>query len=393
MFLDRTSRPQPVGVSFYEGQVEKMAKVLVNCETCGIEFLTPASEIRRGRGRFCSKKCYGKWLSKIKDRKLEKRCSQCGKLFKVKRSRYKIRKFCSIKCCNDSKGVLLTCQYCSKGFKAPPSKGSIRKYCSWECRILAIAVKKYRKVCMHCGKVYFVYKRDEAGTQFCSKECKIKASDIILNCLYCGKQIHVTPSLASKTKYCSKKCMGLDYKKRQVGKQNPNFRDAGHKKCLQCGEVYHSYIKTRKYCSQVCYHKASARSKLVNLERIGGHKYKGGMRDDLGIYVRSAWEANYARYLNWLVSIGEIKEWQYEPDTFEFTGVKKGTRFYTPDFKITNLDNSIEYHEVKGYMDSRSKTKLKRMAKYYPGIKLIVIDGKAYSALAKDVKRLIPEWE
>lgn len=131
----------------------------------------------------------------------------------------------------------------------------------------------------------------------------------------------------------------------------------------------------------------------MNLGRIGGHKYKGGMRDDLGIYVRSSWEANYARYLNWLVSIDEIKEWQYEPDTFEFVDIKRGVRFYTPDFRIMNRDNSIEYHEVKGYMDARSKTKLKRMAKYHPGVKLIVIDGTAYKALAKDVKRLIPEWE
>lgn len=29
-----------------------------------------------------------------------------------------------------------------------------------------------------------------------------------------------------------------------------------------------------------------------------------GMREDIGIYVRSAWEANYARYLNLLVKLG-----------------------------------------------------------------------------------------
>ena len=122
-----------------------------------------------------------------------------------------------------------------------------------------------------------------------------------------------------------------------------------------------------------------------------GHKQ--GKREDLGgLYVRSSWEANYARYLNWLISIGEIDRWEYEPDEFEFTEIKRGTRFYLPDFKVF-IGAEVEYHEVKGWMDKKSKTKLKRMAKYYPEVRVIVIDGDAYRALARDVKRLVPNWE
>ncbi len=124
------------------------------------------------------------------------------------------------------------------------------------------------------------------------------------------------------------------------------------------------------------------------------HYSKSGKREDLGgLYVRSSWEANYARYLTWLVEIGEIASWEYEPDTFEFTKIKRGSRFYTPDFKIINPDNSIEYHEVKGWMDPKSKTKLRRMAKYYPEIKLVLIDGDCYHAIAKQVRKIIPHWE
>ena len=83
----------------------------------------------------------------------------------------------------------------------------------------------------------------------------------------------------------------------------------------------------------------------------------GGKREDLGFYVRSGWEANYARYLKWLVSIRHIARWEYEPETFEFP-VKRGSRFYTPDFKITNLDGTIEFHEVKGWMDQASRTRI-----------------------------------
>lgn len=121
---------------------------------------------------------------------------------------------------------------------------------------------------------------------------------------------------------------------------------------------------------------------------------RGGKREDLSNqYFRSAWEANWARYLTWLKSIGEIRAWEFEVVTFEFAKIKRGTRFYTPDFKVTNKDGSVEYHEVKGYMDQRSATKLKRMAKYYPLTRIVLIDKAAYSSVAKKVSGLIAGWE
>lgn len=119
----------------------------------------------------------------------------------------------------------------------------------------------------------------------------------------------------------------------------------------------------------------------------------GGRRDDLGgQYFRSCWEANWARYLNWLIEQGAIARWEYEAETFEFP-VRRGSRFYTPDFKVWNSDNTIEYHEIKGYMDQRSATKLSRMARYYPQIKIIVIDKSCYGDVARKVGGMIPEWE
>ena len=121
---------------------------------------------------------------------------------------------------------------------------------------------------------------------------------------------------------------------------------------------------------------------------------KGGKRADLGgLYVRSAWEANYARYLNWLVAQGEIEAWEYEPDTFWFHGIKRGTRSYTPDFKIYNNGGTVEYHELKGWMSPKSKTQLKRMARYHPAVKIVLIDADAYRSIARQIKRLIPHWE
>ena len=120
---------------------------------------------------------------------------------------------------------------------------------------------------------------------------------------------------------------------------------------------------------------------------------KGGKREDLDdMYFRSSWEANYARYLNFLVDNGEIISWKYEVDRFDFP-VERGTREYTPDFKIYENDGRIIYHEIKGWMDAKSKTKLKRMAKYYPEEEVIVIGEDEYKAISKQVRNLIPNWE
>lgn len=98
-------------------------------------------------------------------------------------------------------------------------------------------------------------------------------------------------------------------------------------------------------------------------------------------YFRSSWEVNYARYLEWQLLNKQIMKWTYEEDTFWFEKIKRGVRSYKPDFKVTKLNEIEEYHEVKGYMDNKSKTKIKRMAIYYPQTKLIVIEKIAYKSV------------
>lgn len=111
-------------------------------------------------------------------------------------------------------------------------------------------------------------------------------------------------------------------------------------------------------------------------------------------YFRSSWEANYARYLNFLIAHKDIFKWEYEPDTFYFEKIKRGSRSYTPDFKIWRTEGAEpHYEEIKGWFDPRSKTKMKRMAKYYPDVKVVLIDQGAYYAIAKSVRAFIPGWE
>jgi hypothetical protein len=110
-------------------------------------------------------------------------------------------------------------------------------------------------------------------------------------------------------------------------------------------------------------------------------------------FFRSSWEVNYAYYLQYQKEKGVILDWDYEPVTFWFEGIKRGCVSYLPDFRIINLDGTEEFHEVKGWMDDRSKTKIKRMGKYHPNVKLVIIDGKEYRRLHKALLGVIPGWE
>ena len=125
-----------------------------------------------------------------------------------------------------------------------------------------------------------------------------------------------------------------------------------------------------------------------------GRHPKIGKRKDLNnMFFRSSWEANYARYLNWLKEKKFIKDWEYEPKTFIFTEIQLGTRSYKPDFLVTENNGDKAWHEVKGWMDSKSKIKLKRMKKYYPEEKIILIDGDAYKSIKQKMSRIIENWE
>lgn len=110
-------------------------------------------------------------------------------------------------------------------------------------------------------------------------------------------------------------------------------------------------------------------------------------------FYRSRWEANYGRYLEFLKQRGEITDWEHEPATFWFNGVRRGVVSYLPDFIVWTGTLPPQYHEVKGWMDARSKTKIKRMAKYYPQIQLIVIRGKQYTEIKNKLSKMIEGWE
>lgn len=104
------------------------------------------------------------------------------------------------------------------------------------------------------------------------------------------------------------------------------------------------------------------------------------------------WEANYARYLNWLIERGEIFSWSYESKEWQFP-VKRGTRFYKCDFEIVDTEGSDPWYvEIKGFLNEKDVTALTRMAKYFPEVVIVLLDKSKYQEIVAEAGHL-PFWE
>lgn len=134
---------------------------------------------------------------------------------------------------------------------------------------------------------------------------------------------------------------------------------------------------------------------------------KIGKRKDLGIFMRSGWEANVARYFK-----HKKISFMYEPKNFHFEKFKHGTVSYVPDFRLEGIDGNYQWVEVKGMLKGTDKTRIRRFKKFYPeefsrlhaicnpntagdkffqemGIPILAY----YRHLDKEFKVVIPDWE
>lgn len=109
-------------------------------------------------------------------------------------------------------------------------------------------------------------------------------------------------------------------------------------------------------------------------------------------FYRSKWEIKYARYLQFLKTQKMIANWIYEPKIFWFDGIKRGCVSYKPDFLVEEIDGSHYWVEVKGYMDKKSATKIKRFRKYFPHEILFVIEESWFKDQSKKFKGFIKDW-
>lgn len=113
------------------------------------------------------------------------------------------------------------------------------------------------------------------------------------------------------------------------------------------------------------------------------HKYGNepveAIVDGQRIQFKSKLEYRWAQYLDFLKTVGEIKDWAYEFHTFRFLkgevdgyGIAR-VKEYTPDFLVRTNDNSFEYYETKGAIQKYDFDKYKRLFDERPYVKLIIV--------------------
>lgn len=109
------------------------------------------------------------------------------------------------------------------------------------------------------------------------------------------------------------------------------------------------------------------KGEVVVSNRSVAFQSKIGQREDLGIFVRSGWEANMMRLFK--SGLIPLKSPEYEPETFSFTDhvpPKGAALSYTPDFRVTKGKKKF-WVEIKGnWLRGQDKTKLRRFKKFYP---------------------------
>lgn len=181
---------------------------------------------------------------------------------------------------------------------------------------------------------------------------------------------------------------------------NKGFKGHHHTQITRDKISYNSKMtwKNPNYClrSEEYKQKLSDRMSMLQAKGVLNNNYSRVHSGTVIIgnktyFYRSSWEVNIAAYFEFLKNKKEIKEWEYEAKVFWFEKIKRGIRSYKPDFRITRNDDTQYYVEVKGWMDDKSKTKIKRMKIYYPEIELEILGEDRYKAISK-FKSIIPDW-
>lgn len=166
-----------------------------------------------------------------------------------------------------------------------------------------------------------------------------------------------TPSLAERGRKISIKMKGVTYEQKYGTERADKMKAAASKRMSGTGN--HMFGKPT------------------------GHA-KGGYREDIGHYVRSRWEADYARVL---VFLGE--PYAYEPRTFLLTRADGAVLTYTPDFYLPRL---AKYVEIKGFMRHLDAEKIRLFGEQYPEETLEVVLKAEFAALELMYKTLVA-WE
>lgn len=289
--------------------------------------------------------------------------------------------------------IILICKQCDKKFEVLPCSKN-RKYCSRECWMISNKGKK-RKPYGHKLPVEYM-NRNWLYKRYIDKRLSVREiaelCGLSIGTIYYWLKIFNIKCLSQEGernnfygRHHTKETKQIISKSGEgrIGYWEGKHRDEDTKEKMSKGMIESwkdpdSGLNSKEFRQKLSDNTFKRKGTWLSHSHNNNKYYYGGFREDIGHFVRSRWEANVSRYLKFLIKKEEIKKYEYEVDTFEFKGIKRGNRSYTPDFKVHLNNNEIEYWEVKGWMDKESKTKLRRFQKYYPKefkkFKIIIYD-------------------
>ena len=130
-------------------------------------------------------------------------------------------------------------------------------------------------------------------------------------------------------------------------------------------------------------HKQALRdAKTKSMHKHKNTRGKSGIRIDIGHYVRSTWEANFARILQYLNI-----DYKYEKKRFLIIYPNGENHYYIPDFTTNNY-----IVEVKGYWFKDAQEKFKLFKEQYPEIRVHIIEKVKYNQYKKKFESKV-NWE
>jgi len=239
---------------------------------------------------------------------------------------------------------------------------------------------------------------------------KLKADHFIFNtCQTCGKQINGQKE--GKSKFCYK-CSAKFYSNPSKPESRKKISESRIKFYENGGKPWNSGLtaktnETLKYTGEKISKALTGRPleelwgkeradkfKKEHSKRMSGkgnsmfgmptpHR-KGGFRGDLNHYVRSSWEADFARILK-LHNL----EYEYEPKTFELVRKNGEALNYTPDFYVPSKNT---FYEIKGWMRELDAEKIDLFKEQYPQYNFVLISATKFAEFALQYKKLV-KWE
>lgn len=73
-------------------------------------------------------------------------------------------------------------------------------------------------------------------------------------------------------------------------------------------------------------------------------------------------EMAYAEYLRLLIAAKQIKRFDFEPEKLRLAD----STYFIPDFRVIKMDDTVEFHEVKGFWRDDARVKIKVAAEMHP---------------------------